>query len=147
MDANLSKHVWDQLFTVITIWSIGKTGDIYFPIVIIHIFQVCRKCLRVRPSLLSSNRIYNTKFVSATRSKSPKLSRSNKRPKLQKSFLGFYFWFNFLNFTNLEKPLLGILFLPKFNYNLCICTMIFCIDNCFTLKLVTNVRMRVCLLS
>ena len=24
-----SKHVWDQLFTVDTIWNIGETGDIY----------------------------------------------------------------------------------------------------------------------
>ena len=23
------KHVWDQLFTVDTIWNIGETGDIY----------------------------------------------------------------------------------------------------------------------
>ena len=23
------KHVWDQLFTVNTIWNIGETGDIY----------------------------------------------------------------------------------------------------------------------
>ena len=24
------KHVWDQLFTVDTIWNIGETGDMYF---------------------------------------------------------------------------------------------------------------------
>ena len=23
-----SKHIWDQLFTVDTIWNIGETGDI-----------------------------------------------------------------------------------------------------------------------
>ena len=28
MDAS-SKHIWDQLFTVDTIWNIGETGDIY----------------------------------------------------------------------------------------------------------------------
>ena len=26
----VQKHVWDQLFTVDTIWNIGETGDIYF---------------------------------------------------------------------------------------------------------------------
>ena len=25
----VQKHVWDQLFTVDTIWNIGETGDIY----------------------------------------------------------------------------------------------------------------------
>ena len=25
------KHVWDQLFTVDTIWNIGETGDMYLP--------------------------------------------------------------------------------------------------------------------
>ena len=29
------KHVWDQLFTVDTIWNIGETGDIY-PILAMH---------------------------------------------------------------------------------------------------------------
>ena len=26
-----SEHMWDQLFTVDTIWKIGETGDIYSP--------------------------------------------------------------------------------------------------------------------
>ena len=25
-----SKQIWDQLFTVDTIWDIGETGDIYY---------------------------------------------------------------------------------------------------------------------
>ena len=29
LHAIVLKHVWDQLFTVNTIWSIGETGDIY----------------------------------------------------------------------------------------------------------------------
>ena len=29
LDAIVLKHVWDQLFTVDTIWNIGETGDMY----------------------------------------------------------------------------------------------------------------------
>ena len=29
LNAIVQKHVWDQLFTVDTIWNIGETGDIY----------------------------------------------------------------------------------------------------------------------
>ena len=28
LKAIVQKHVWDQLFTVDTIWNIGETGDI-----------------------------------------------------------------------------------------------------------------------
>ena len=29
LHAIVQKHVWDQLFTVDTIWNIGETGDMY----------------------------------------------------------------------------------------------------------------------
>ena len=29
LDAIVLEHVWDQLFTVDTIWTIGETGDIF----------------------------------------------------------------------------------------------------------------------
>ena len=33
LHAIVLKHVWDQLFTVNKIWSIGETGDIYSQII------------------------------------------------------------------------------------------------------------------